>query len=79
MNTTNTIHILKEYLTVSDVKRCLNISQSAAYELIHSTNFPVCRIGGSIRIPKRPFLAWLDMCTNISTQLNAYMSSHKEA
>ena len=47
------------YMTVSEVKRYLNISQAAAYELTHRADFPVCRIGGSIRIPKSAFLAWV--------------------
>ena len=45
--------ILKnQYLTVANVGRYLNISQSKAYELAHRKDFPVCRFGGSIRIPR---------------------------
>ena len=43
--------ILKnQYLTVANVGRYLNISQSKAYELAHRKDFPVCRFGGSIRL-----------------------------
>lgn len=49
----------KEYLTVSDIQRWLNISQGAAYGLAHRKDFPVCRLGGAIRIPRTPFLAWV--------------------
>ena len=40
-----------EYMTVAEVRRYLNISQASAYELTHRKDFPVCRFGGSIRIP----------------------------
>lgn len=49
--------ILKnQYLTVANVGRYLNISQSKAYELAHRKDFPVCRFGGSIRIPREAYL-----------------------
>ena len=57
------------YLTVAEVKRYLNISLTAAYELSRSKDFPVLRFGGSIRIPKKAFLAWLDERTYIPTKL----------
>ena len=49
----------KEYLTVADIQSWLNISQGAAYGLVHRKDFPVCRFGGIIRIPRLPFLAWI--------------------
>ena len=49
----------KDYLTVADVKKWLNLSQGAAYALTHRADFPVCRFGGVIRIPRIPFLAWV--------------------
>lgn len=48
-----------EYMTVSEMQRYLNISQGAAYGLTHRKDFPVCRFGGIIRIPRVPFLAWV--------------------
>ncbi len=57
------------YLTISDVRKFLNISQSAAYELSHSKGFPVCRFGGSIRIPRDAFLVWVESRTYIPTNL----------
>ena len=59
------------YLTVAEVKRYLNISLTAAYELSHSKDFPVCRFGGSIRIPRDAFLAWVESRTYIPTVLEA--------
>ena len=58
-----------EYLTIADIKNYLNISQAAAYELSHRTDFPVCRFGGCIRIPKAPFLAWIEAKTYLPGSL----------
>ena len=41
----------KNYLTVADIKNYLCISSTTAYELTHRKDFPVCRLGSSIRIP----------------------------
>ena len=51
------------YLTVSDVKNYLNVSTSKAYELVHRKEFPISNFGGSIRIPKEPFLLWVSKNT----------------
>ena len=46
--------------TVEEIARMLAISQRAAYNLCNSTTeFRVLRAGGSIRIPKDSFDAWL--------------------
>jgi excisionase family DNA binding protein len=50
---------LAPVLTVQDVQRHLRISRAKAYELTHTENFPVVRIGRAIRIPRDPFLVWL--------------------
>ena len=54
----------KDYLTVSDIKNWLNISQGAAYGLTHRRDFPVCHFGGAIRIPREPFLDWVAQNTH---------------
>lgn len=59
----------KSYLTVADVKSYLCISTSAAYELAHRKDFPVCRLGSSIRIPTQLFLAWVDKHTRVPADL----------
>ena len=64
----------KEYLTVADVKSWLNISQAAAYELTHRTDFPTARIGGSIRIPRAAFMAWVELRTHIPKDVAAAMA-----
>lgn len=63
-----------EYMTVRDVKDYLNISQAAAYELTHRKDFPVSRFGGSIRIPRQAFLAWVEMKTHIPVELASHMA-----
>ena len=46
--------------TVEEIARMLAISQRSAYNLCNSTTeFRVLRAGGSIRIPKDSFDAWL--------------------
>ena len=63
--------LTKEYLTIKDVRDYLNISQSKAYELTHRKDFPVCRFGGSIRIPRTGFLLWVDQMTYLPSNLQA--------
>lgn len=51
---------IKSAITVRQVGEMLAISQRAAYNLCNSTTeFRVLRAGGSIRIPKDSFDAWL--------------------
>ena len=46
--------------TVEQIARLLAISRRSAYNLCNSTNeFRVLRVGGSIRVPKDSFDAWL--------------------
>ena len=46
--------------TVKEVAQMLAISQRSAYNLCNSTTeFRVLRVGGSIRVPKDSFDAWL--------------------
>lgn len=61
----------KQYLTVKEVKNYLNISTATAYELTHRSDFPTCRFGGSIRIPRDAFFAWVAKCTFIPNCLRA--------
>lgn len=59
----------KNYLTVAAVKSYLCISTTAAYELTHRKDFPVCRLGSSIRIPTQLFLAWVEKHTRVPADL----------
>ena len=57
---TNSPETTKLVYTVKEVAQMLSISQRAAYNLCNSTTeFRVLRAGGSIRIPKDSFDAWL--------------------
>ena len=57
---TNSPKAPKLVYTVKEVAQMLAISQRAAYNLCNSnTEFRVLRAGGSIRIPKDSFDAWL--------------------
>ncbi len=59
----------ENYLTVSEVMRYLKISRSGAYALTRRKDFPVCLIGGSIRVPESLFLAWLNKQTYVPSSL----------
>lgn len=64
------------YMTVSEVKRYLNISQAAAYELTHRADFPVCRIRRQHPdFPNRPFWPGLELRTHIPEALARHMAS----
>ena len=57
---TNSPETTKLVYTVKEVAQMLAISQRAAYNLCNSTTeFRVLRVGGSIRVPKDSFDAWL--------------------
>ena len=58
-----------EYMTVAELRHFLNISQSAAYQLTHRKDFPVCRFGGSVRVPRTALLRWLEQKTYIPETL----------
>ena len=58
-----------EFLTIAEVKDYLKISQSAAYGLTRRNDFPIARFGGTIRIPKAAFLAWVDSVTVMPKEL----------
>lgn len=58
-----TEQLRQETLTVKELKEILQIGTNSAYNLIHSKAFPVVRIGQNYRIPKEPFLKWLNHST----------------
>ena len=53
------------YRTLADVKNYLNISQTAAYALTRRKDFPVCRLGSIIRVPRVAFLDWVEARTSL--------------
>lgn len=52
------------YLTVGEVAEYLRISLSKAYALTRQKEFPVCRLGSSIRIPRKEFVTWVERHTH---------------
>ena len=47
-------------LTPMDIAAVLGISRNTAYELIHSEDFPILRVGKQYRVSRRRFLTWLE-------------------
>ncbi len=48
-----------QLLTVKDVAELLQISKNKAYILVHSEDFPICKINGSIRVSVPAFNQWV--------------------
>ena len=47
-------------LTPMDIAAVLGISRNTAYELIHSEDFPILRVGKQYRVSRKRFLTWLE-------------------
>lgn len=47
-------------LTVNEAAALARVARSTIYELSHAQGFPVVRFGRAIRIPRDPFIAWLE-------------------
>ena len=71
----NRLEMGENYLTVSEVMRYLKISRSGAYALTRRKDFPVCLIGGSIRVPESLFLTWLKKQTYVPASLAENISA----
>ena len=59
-----------EFLTIAQVGEYLNISQSGAYALVHRKDFPSSRFGGSLRVPRDAFMAWIERHTHMPAGLS---------
>lgn len=53
------ISVIKTY-RVEDIVRILDISRSAAYNLVREGHFKTVRIGSAIRISRKSFDEWLE-------------------
>ena len=51
----------KRTYTVDEIQDILGIGRSSAYNLVKQNLFHSVRIGGTIRISKKSFDAWLDI------------------
>ena len=47
-------------LTPMEIAAVLGISRNTAYELIHSEDFPILRVGKQYRVSRKRFLTWLE-------------------
>lgn len=57
---TDAVQFEKRTYTVDEIQDILGISRTSAYNLVKKGVFRSVRIGGSIRISKKSFDAWLD-------------------
>lgn len=48
------------FLNAEMVAQTLGISSAGAYELMHSVEFPVLRIGSRMVVPKEKFQHWVE-------------------
>lgn len=60
MGEDNKLDGLETYLTSKDIQKHLGIGRTKTYELINSNGFPKVKILGSIRIPKKDYVKWLE-------------------
>ena len=51
------------FLNAELVAQVLGISQSGAYDLLHSEGFPVLKIGTRMVVPKEKFRQWVERNT----------------
>lgn len=54
----------KIVLDVEDIQQILQIGKRQAYELCHSNQFGILRVGKRIKISKDVFVAWLNGTLN---------------
>lgn len=50
----------KMLLSISEVAAVLGVSRPSIYQLIHSADFPIVRLGGRVLIPVKQLQEWLD-------------------
>ncbi len=55
------------FLNASLIANVLGIAESSAYELMHSKNFPVIKIGSRMVVPKEKFISWVEQNTGGNT------------
>lgn len=58
------LHHYPDVLDVRHIQEILGISTSKAYGLAKSGAFHTVRVGALIKIPKQPFLNWLNGSNN---------------
>lgn len=48
------------FLNAVLIAKVLGIADSSAYELMHSKDFPVIKIGSRMVVPKENFISWIE-------------------
>jgi len=61
---TSETNMTREWLTVQEMQRLLNIGSTKSYELIATGQIPYVKIGRSIRINRLQLEEWLDQHTS---------------
>lgn len=56
------------FLNASLVSQVLGVSPSSGYELMHTSGFPVLRVGSRMVVPKEKFIQWVEQNTTGGTQ-----------
>ncbi len=52
------------FLNAETVAKVLGVSPSSGYELMHTSGFPVLRVGNRMVVPKEKFIQWVEQSTN---------------
>ncbi len=52
------------FLNAEMVARVLGVSPSSGYELMHTSGFPVLRVGNRMVVPKEKFIQWVEQNAN---------------
>lgn len=59
-NSITDIENLPLVMTPEDIAAVLQISRNTAYEVVHSADFPVFRIGKQYRVQRDKFFVWMN-------------------
>ncbi len=51
------------FLNAAMVAKLLGVSPSSGYELMHTSGFPVLRVGSRMVVPKEKFIQWVERNT----------------
>lgn len=54
---------LPAMLNAEELAAVMGISRAGAYQLLHSADFPVLRIGKRLLVPKDKLIRWIDTNT----------------
>jgi len=52
------------FLNAAMVAKVLGVSPSSSYELMHTSGFPVLRVGNRMVVPKEKFIQWVERNTD---------------